>query len=143
MTNSWIARVGRSGLVLWALYFAFAASAVVANYGASTFDFSVRYGGLKAAVWLALAGFLVYSIHCTLKENFFRSLRSVASLYWGRQIGIDLYLGLGIGLLLIFFNEGLLVALVWLIPLLVYANLVMLLYIALHFEGIVLKLLGA
>ena len=133
--------MNRSGWILWGLYAAFASVAVFANLQVTTFQFGGPLGGAKAIVWLALLAFLGYSVYCSFKENFFRSLRSIAALHWGRQIGADLYLGLGIALLIIYLNDGLLVALLWLVPTLIYANLAVLLYLALNFESIVSKLL--
>ena len=135
-------RVGTSGIVLWGLYGAFVVFALLTNVNETTFDFSGSLGGIKAVVWLALLMFLGYSVYCSYRENFFRSLRSIAALYWGRQIGADLYLGLFVGLLIIFLNEGIAVALLWLVPTLIYANLVVLLYLAINFDSIVSKLLG-
>ncbi len=135
-------KIGTSGLVLWGLYIAFALIAVLANLQETTFRFIGPLGGLKAMFWLAYIIFLGYSVYCSTQENFFRSLRSIASLHWGRQIGADLYLGLCVGLLVIFLNEGLVVALIWLLPTLIYANLAILLYIVLNFDSIVTKLLG-
>ena len=135
-------KIGKSGLVLWALYGVFALLALIVNMQESTFQFSGPLGGMKVAVWLALFGFLGYSVHCSFRENFFRSVRSIATLHWGRQIGVDLYLGLFVALFIIFLNEGVLVALVWLVPILIYANLVVLLYLAINFDGIVTKLVG-
>ena len=134
-------KIGKSGLVLWGLYGVFAFFALYSNINESTFQFSGPLGGVKAIVWLALLLFLAYSIYCSTKENFFRSVRSIAALRWGRQIGADLYLGLFIALLIIYLNDGVLVALLWLVPILIYANLVVLLYIAINFESIVTKLL--
>ncbi len=135
-------KIGTSGLVLWGLYGAFALLAVSANLQETTFQFGGPLGGIKAVVWLALFVFLGYSIYCSFQENFFRSVRSIANLHWGRQIGADLYLGLFVGLFVIFLNEGVLVALVWLVPTLIYANLVILLYVAINFDSIVMRLLG-
>ena len=135
-------KVAKSGLVLWGLYGAFAVFAVTTNMQESTFQFGGPLGGIKAIVWLALIAFIAYSVYCTATENFFRSVRSIATMHWGRQIGVDLYLGLFIALFIIFLNEGALVALIWLIPILFYANLVVLLYLALNFDSIVTKLLG-
>lgn len=135
-------KIGTSGIVLWGLYGAFALFALSANWQATTFQFSGPLGGMKAAVWLALFVFLAYSIYCSFHENFFRSVRFIAALHWGRQISVDLYLGLLVGLLIIFLNEGALVALVWLVPTLIYANLAILLYVAINFDSIVTKLLG-
>ena len=135
-------RIGTSGLVLWCLYAAFAVFAVATNWNATTLDFSGPLGGIKALVWLVLLGFLGYSVYCSFQENFFRSVRSIVALHWGRQVGTDLYLGLFIGLLLITSNEGVIVALVWLVPTLLYANLAMLLYVAIHFDSLAAKLMS-
>ncbi len=135
-------KIGKSGLVLWGLYVAFATYALTANMRETTFQFGGTLGGVKAVVWLALIGFLSYSIYCSFRENFFRSVRSIATLHWGRQIGTDLYLGLFIAIFIIFLNEGALVVLIWLVPILFYANPVVLLYLAIKFDSIVTKLLG-
>lgn len=134
-------KIGKTGLTLWGLYVAFALVALFANLKESTFQFAGPLGGIKAIVWLVLVSFLAYSVYCSFQENFFRSVRSIASLYWGRQISADLYVGLLVGLFIIFLHEGPLVALLWLVPTLIYANLAMLLYLAIHFDGIVSKLL--
>ncbi len=135
-------KIGKSGFVLWGLYFAFAMYALIANTQETTFEFSGPLGGVKAIVWLALIAFLAYSIYCTFQENFFRSVRSIATLKWGWQICADLYLGLFIALIIIFLNDGALVALIWLVPILIYANLVVLLYLALNFDTIASRFLG-
>ena len=135
-------KIRTSGLVLWGLYGAFAVFAVSTNLQGSTFQFGGTLGAVKAMVWLALLIFLGFSVYCSYRENFFRSLRSIAALHWGRQIGVDLYLGLFVGLLIIFLNEGVVVALIWLVPTLIYANLVILLYVAINFDSIVAKLLS-
>ena len=92
-------------------------------------------------VWLALLAFLSYSVYCSFQENFLRSVRSIATLHWGRQIGADLYLGLFVSLLIIFLNDGVFVVLLWLVPVLIYANLAVLLYVAINFDSIAMKLL--
>ncbi|MDJ0919057.1 MAG: hypothetical protein QNJ05_14960 [Woeseiaceae bacterium] len=135
-------KIGKSGLVLWGIYAAFAVFAISSNIDETTFHFGGQLGGVKAVVWLALLAFLAYSIYCSFRENFFRSVRSIATLRWGRQIGADLYLGLFVALFIIFLNDGGLVALIWLVPILIYANLVFLLYLALNFDSIVIRLLG-
>ena len=88
---------------------------------------------------MLLIGFLVYSLYCTSRENLFRTVAKMAEFHWGRQIGIDLYLGLLVGLFIIYLNEGAITALLWLLPVLAYANLAILLYVALHFDSLVTK----
>ncbi len=135
-------KLGKSGIVLWGLYAAFVLYALIGNMRETTFQFGGPLGGIKAIVWLALIGFLSYSVYCSFRENFFRSVRSIATLHWGRQIGADLYLGLLVAIFIIFLNEGALIALIWLVPILIYANLVVLLYLAINFDSIVTKLVG-
>ena len=135
-------KIGKSGFALWGLYFAFVMYVLIANVRETTFQFGGTLGGMKAIVWLALIAFIGYSVYCTFRENFYRSVRSIATLHWGRQIGLDLYLGLFIAIFIIFLNEGALVVLIWLVPILFYANLVVLLYVAINFDSIVTKLLG-
>ena len=135
-------KIGTSGMVLWGFYAAFVAFALSTNTNETTFQFDGPLGGVKAMTWVALLVFVAYSIYSSTRENFFRSVRSIASLYWGRQIGADLYLGLYVALLIIFLHEGPGVALLWLAPTLIYANLVILLYVAIHFDSLVTKLMG-
>lgn len=135
-------RIGTVGIVFWGAYAALAIFALLANMQETTFQFAGLLGGIKAMIWLALLVFIGYSIYCSFKENFFRSARSIVTLYWGRQVGADLYLGLFVSLLIIFLNEGVFVVLVWLVPSLIYANLAILLYVAINFDTIATKLLG-
>jgi len=135
-------RLGTSGVVLWGLYGVFAVVAVSTGLEETTFRFDGPLGGAKAAVWIALLAFLAYSVYCNFRENFFRTLKTMVGLYWGRQIGTDLYLGLALALFIIFLNDGVWIALLWLVPVLIYANLAVLLYVAIHFDSIVAKLLG-
>jgi len=134
-------RIGTSGTILWGAYGVFAIFALSTNLQETTFQFNGLLGGTKAVVWLALLAFLGYSVYCSFQENFFRSVRSIAALHWGRQVGADLYLGLFVSLLVIFLNDGVFVVLLWLLPTLIYANLAALLYVAINFDSIAMKLL--
>ncbi len=107
------------------------------------FSLGVPLGGLKASVWIVLLSFLAYSIHCSRHEDLFRTVGTITKLYWGRQVGIDLYLGLIVALFVVYLNEGAMVALVWLLPTLAFANLSILLYLALNFDTIVSRFLPA
>lgn len=134
-------KIGTSGIILWGAYGVFAIIALATNVQETTFQFSGLVGGIKAMVWLALLAFLAYSVNCSFRENFFRSIRSIATLHWGRQVGADLYLGLFLSLSIIFLNDGVFIVLLWLLPTLIYANLAVLLYFAIHFDSIAAKLL--
>lgn len=123
-------------LLSWVLFAAFVAIALGAQGHARLFTFAGAAGVGKIVVWLAWLAFLAYSVHCSRRENIFKSLRGMARLYWGRQVGIDLYLGLALFLGLIYLHQGGLVLLAWLLPVLLFGNLATLLYLAIHFESL-------
>lgn len=130
-------------MMAWLVYLAFVACVVVADGHAAVFDFSGQHGAGKAMVWLLYLGFLAYSVYCSLHENIFRTVRQILKFHWGRQISLDLYIGLGLFMALIYLHQGsLLVVALWLLPVLVFANLATLLYLAIHYESIVSRLLG-
>lgn len=128
-------------LMPWGAYVAFVACALYLNWHDRMLDFGGPLGMLKLAVWAALLGFLAYSFHCSLHEDLFKTVRNMGRFYWGRQIMIDLYLGLFLAFIVIYLNEGWLAVLLWLIPMLFFANLAFLLYFAIHFDAIADKML--
>lgn len=128
--------------VSWAVYAAFVAAALYLNWHPKLFSFDGDLGVLKLIVWAVFLSFLAYSVYCSTRENIFRSIRKIAELHWGRQIGIDLYLGLFIFLIFIYLHEGFFAAALWALPTLLFANLSTLLYLAIHFDAIASKLLG-
>ena len=136
-------KINNRGLALWGLYAAFAAYAFYSYWHETTFRFNGPLGGIKLLVWLVLAGFLIYSVYCSAREDLFRSIGAISKLHWGRQIGTDLYLGLFIGILIIYLHEGAIAALIWLIPTIAFANLSIFLYVALNFDSIVVRFLGS
>jgi len=94
--------------------------------------------GGKYVVWFTFAAFVAYSIYCSSRENLFESVKKIAQLHWGRQVGIDLYVGVALTLFIVYLNEGSgLSVLLWLGPALAFANLATLLYFAVHYDSIV------
>lgn len=134
--------LGARANALWGLYAIFAGLALYTNWHATLFRFDGPLGGVKLVFWLLFLGFLAYSVYCSSREDLFRTLGVMARLWWGRQVGIDLYLGLLIGMLIIYMNDGLSVALLWLVPTLLFANLSILLYVLINFDTLVGKILG-
>lgn len=91
----------------------------------------------KVIVWATLLMFLGYSLYCHIHEDFFKTMSVTGRYHWTKQIGVDLYLGVAISGALIYLNEGsLLVLLFWLIPLILFANLATLLYIAMNYDSL-------
>jgi hypothetical protein len=130
----------KANLISWGVFAAFAACAVGFGWHAALFRFDGPMGAAKLVVWLAFVLFTAYSIYCSSRENIFKTIRTMARLHWGRQIGIDLYLGLSLFLAVIYLHQGsVLVLAAWLIPVLLFANLATLLYVAIHFEALVAR----
>jgi hypothetical protein len=96
---------------------------------------------LEVIRWIALALLIIftgYTIYCSVRENFWRACRGVFAYKWGRQVTIDLYLGLLLFVFFIFLNEGSVsAAVIWLIPTLILGNIVPLLYFVIYFDSIV------
>ena len=91
----------------------------------------------KYILWLVFIFFFLYSIYSGTKENFFKTLSIMTKLYWGRQIGLDLYIGVGFSLAIIGIHGGMTILLIWLLPILFYANLATLVYFALNYDSLV------
>ena len=120
-------------VALWIFLFLFLAITTIlpatAPGSAGSPDTSVFAG--QIALMLTWIAFTVYSMYCSYRESLVRTMRKMAALHWGRQIGMDLYLGLIMFCGMIYMVEGSwILALVWLLPTLIYGNLVPLFYAA-------------
>ena len=128
--------------LLWGAYALFLLLAVVYGSESRAFSFDGPYPAGKVIVWLVFAGFLLYSILASARENFFKSVRQVNAMWWGLQIGLDLYISVFLSLVVIYVNEGSLIVLaLWLVPVLFFANLAILPYIALNYFSLVERIL--
>ncbi len=127
--------------LFWAAFVIFAVWALSSNWHAGLLSLRGPLMPVKLLVWAAFLGFLTYTVYCSSRENLFLSVRKIAELHWGRQIGLDLYLGLFLTLFVVYLHEGSVVALSWLVPTLAFANLATLLYFAIHFDEIVARFL--
>lgn len=123
--------------LLWVIFIAFAIMALATKKDSSIFISHSPYGFGKYIIWLLLFSFLGYTIHCSRKENFFKSIKRISEMYWGWQVGIDLYIGLLLPLLIIYLNGGSIVLMIWVVPVLINANLFTLLYFALNYDSLV------
>jgi len=126
---------------LWVIFILIVFLAIATKKDSFIFISEGPYSFGKYIIWLLFFSFLGYSVYCSSKENFFKSLKRISAMLWGRQIGIDLYIGLLIPMLIIYLHAGTLILLVWIIPVLMYANLATLLYLALNYDSIVAHLL--
>lgn len=91
--------------------------------------------------WAALAALILfsfYTVYATGAESFWKSLRTVIALRWGRQVVADLYIGLFLFHFFVYFNEGsLLMTLAWLVPSLILGNIVTLAYFVVNFYSLI------
>lgn len=124
-----------TSIIGWGLYFAFVAAALATGWHDRLLELSTGKAVLLA-VWLA---FLGYSIRCGLKENIFKGLGTIFRFHWGRQVGLDLYIGASFMLAFIALSDGPMTALLWAVPILLFVNLASLVYILIHFEQIVAR----
>ena len=121
---------------LWVLFIAFTVMALMTMRDESIFLSQGPHAWGKYLVWLIFFGFLGFTLYCSAKENFFKSVKRINQMLWGRQIGLDLYIGLLLPLLIIYLHGGPIVFLLWLIPVIINANLFTLLYFALNYDSI-------
>ena len=125
-------------VIPWALFSSFVLVAILSHDSEPLFFAEGPLAVGKPVFWLLFIGFLAYSIYCSQKENIFRTLNSIWPFHWARQIGLDLYLGVVIFCFFIYLVEGsLLIVVFWLLPILLFANLATLLYVALNYQTIV------
>lgn len=123
---------------LWIVFTVFALSAMYFHNGEPLFISNGSYPAGKPIMWFLFLSFLAYSIYCSSKENIFKTIKTISPLHWARQIGIDLYLGLVIAMFFIYLNEGSFwILALWLVPIILFANLATLLYIAMNYDSLV------
>jgi hypothetical protein len=124
----------------WLIYGLFVALVFYFNANHLIFSTQAPLWVIKILIWLIWLSFIGYSYYCSTRENLIKTMKKMNQLHWGRQIGIDLYLGVGLSLLIIYLHQGSVwIMLLWLIPCLIYANLVTLLYFAVFFDSFVAK----
>lgn len=129
--------------ISWIVYAAFVAIATVSNGGEDPFVSKGPYPVGKYLAWIAFLLFTAYSFHCSRNENLFKTIKVMKGLHWGRQIGIDLYIGAFLFTILIYANEqSALLALFWFIPIVAFVNLATLLYVALNYDSLVQLLIS-
>lgn len=123
---------------LWIIYAVFVLLVIFNHEGEHVIVSESPYPSGKYLIWGIYLSFLCYSLYCSSQEHFFSTLKKLYPLHWARQIGLDLYLGLVLSLSVIYLNEGsLVIVLIWLIPVLIYANLAILLYAALNYDSLI------
>lgn len=84
-------------------------------------------------LFLSFAGYTLYAIR---KENFWSSCRKVFALVWGRQVTLDLYIGLLLFHFFVYIHSGSLTTTgLWLLPSLVLGNIIPLIYVIVNYPS--------
>lgn len=123
--------------LLWIVFAVFAIIGIVTKQDASLFVSEGPYGYGKYVLWALFFGFFGFTLYCNSQESFFKSIRRMSEMYWGWQVGLDLYIGLLLPLLIIYMQGGTVVFLIWLVPIIINANLFTLLYFAINYDSVV------
>ena len=123
---------------LWLFYVAFLAIAYVFGSREGLLNTQSEYANAKYLLFFIFVLFLSFSLYATSRENFFKSIGKINGLLWGKQVGLDLYISVFLSLALIYMVEGsVIVLLLWVVPVLVFANLAILPFILFNFGEIV------
>lgn len=132
----------KSRLLLWGAFAVFVAAALILDRAPGALAFEGPNAAGKLAVWAAFAGFLGYTLYCSARESLFETIGKIGAFHWGRQIGLDLYVGLALFLGLIALSGAPIAVLLWAAPILLFGNLATLLYLALHYDEVIARLAG-
>ena len=119
-------------------YVVFLTAAVLFGGREPFFFTESEYAGGKYVLLAIYFCFLVYSLQAARRENFFKSLTMIIKLYWGRQVCLDLYVSVVLSLIFIYMVEDSIgIFMLWILPVLVFANLAILPYLILNYGLIV------
>lgn len=124
--------------MLWGVFFLFAGAQIFVHRPVVGLQGEGSCGLFRPVVWAAFLLFTAYTVHCSFTEDLVRSVRRIVELRWGRQIGIDLYIGFSLVASLIVMMPGSTGSKVlWIGACLIYGNVASLLYLAIHFTAVV------
>ena len=132
-----VRRTNTSSIILWAIFFGFSAIAIGLNWDPDLLDPRGTNGTVRLVLIAAWVAFTAYSIHCSRHENLFRTVGAMSKLYWGRQIGIDLYISVGLSIAFVYLVTGSIVTtLFWSLAFIPFANQAILLFVILYLDDI-------
>jgi hypothetical protein len=128
--------------VFWIVFTAWVGLVLYFGWHSQIFALNTPLAFVKGLVWLAFGAFTIFTYRCSSKENFVKSVKRMGTMYWGWQVGIDLYIGLSMFLLMIYLHTGSgFMVLLWVLPTIMFGNLATLLYLAIYFDSIIAKFL--
>jgi hypothetical protein len=125
------------------LYSIFVISVLAMNWHSNLFSMNQPMVVGKLMIWAVFIGFSIYTIQCSMTEDFFKSLKKITAFKWGKQIGTDLLIGQFLLLFVIYWHTGsLLTVSLWLLPCIAFGNLATLLYFSIHYDTLVAAFLN-
>ena len=131
-------RSNTPSIILWSVFFAFCAIAIALFGDSGSFRFEGPVGIIRAGLVVAWLAFTGYSLICSRHENLFRTVSKMSELYWGRQIGIDLYISVFLSIGLVYLVTGSIAQTVfWGLAFIPFANQAILLFVILYLDRIV------
>ncbi len=124
--------------LLWPAFWAFVAVALFTHWSPQLFQFNDAVGMVRLLLIIMWVAFVGYSMICSRHENIFKTIGVMNKLYWGRQIGIDLYISVFLSIGLVYLVTGsLLHTALWSLAFVPFANMAILLFIILYLDEIV------
>ncbi len=127
--------------LLWASFFLFVAVALLTSWDEKLLQVNSAIDMSRLALTAIWISFVAYSYYCSRKENFFRTVSEMSKRHWGRQIGLDLYISVGLSIALVYLVTGSIVeTLLWSLAFIPFANMAILLFIILHLDEIIISL---
>ena len=124
--------------LLWPAFWLFVCVALIASWDAELLQLGDGVGLFRLFLIVVWVGFVAYSIICSRNENIFDTIAAMNQRYWGRQIGIDLYISVFLSIALVYLVTGsILQTILWSLAFIPFANMAILLFIILHLHTIV------
>ena len=124
-------------ILLYLILFTFTIYAFLSTHASELETISIGMTMIKYMILTAFVLFTLYTIYVTTRENLFKSVKRMFDFRWGRQIILDLYLGLFLfGFVVYLVEKTFLITLLWLSLAIIFGNIISLLYFASQFDRI-------
>ena len=124
-------------LVFWGGFALFVCIALVTQWSDTLLKFDDSKGLVRAGLIVIWLSFTAYSLYCIARESLLQTATDILRLYWGRQVGADLYISVLMSIGLVYLvTSSVTETLLWSIAFIPFANLAILLFIILRLEDI-------
>ncbi|NNC38132.1 MAG: hypothetical protein EX271_12030 [Acidimicrobiales bacterium] len=129
--------------LLWPAFWLFVGVALFTHWDAQLLQFNTPVGFARVFLIIVWIVFVGYSIVCSRNENIFKTIGVMNKHWWGRQIGIDLYISVFLSIALVYLVTGSIFhTVLWSLAFIPFANMAILLFIILNLDKIVAAFIG-